>query len=202
MSSRQKRSNSTSKEDENLQRVTVGELTPHNATITLLEYDSSWPKLFEREADRIRSVLGNRVLQLEHVGSTSVPGMCAKPIIDMLLVVTDAADETTYASDLEKAGYTLRIREPEWFEHRLFKGPDTDIHLHVFSEGTSEVKRMLRFRDWLRTHASDRDKYASVKRKLAQREWRHVQHYADAKDSVVQEIMERAEEFVVDERSE
>nr|WP_227004161.1 GrpB family protein [Salicibibacter halophilus] len=200
MSSRKNRSHSTSKADENLQRVTVGELTPHNATITLLEYDSNWPKLFEREADRVRSVLGNRVLQLEHIGSTSVLDLCAKPIIDILLVVADAADETTYASDLEKAGYTLRIREPEWFEHRLFKGPDADINLHVFSEDASEIKRMLRFRDWLRTHASDRDKYASVKRNLAQREWRHVQHYADAKDLAVQEIMERAEEFVADEQ--
>ncbi|SDI80040.1 GrpB family protein [Natribacillus halophilus] len=199
MSSRQNRSNSTSKSDEDLQRITVGERASHNATITLLEYDSSWPKLFEREADRIRSVLGTEVLQLEHVGSTSVPGLCAKPIIDIVLVVTDAADETTYVSVLEKAGYKLRIREPEWFEHRLLKGPDTDINLHVFSKGTSEIKKMVRFRDWLRANEADRDKYAAVKRRLAQREWRHVQDYADAKDTVVQEIMERAEEFVVDE---
>lgn len=137
-------------------------------------------------------MLGNKVLQLEHVGSTSIPGLCAKPIIDILLVVIDSADETTYVPDLEKAGYTLRIREPEWFEHRLFKGPDTDINLHVFSEGASEVTRMLRFRDWLRSNNADRDKYASVKRHLAQRQWRHVQHYADAKSGIVQEIMERA----------
>ena len=121
-----------------------------------------------------------------------MPGLCAKPIIDILLVVSDSADEMSYVPDLEKAGYKLRIREPEWFEHRLFKGPDTDINLHVFSKGTSEVDRMLRFRDWLRANKSDRDNYARVKRNLAQREWRHVQHYADAKTSIVQEIMERA----------
>lgn len=200
MPSRQDDSNSTPKSDEDLQKATVGERKPHNAPITLHEYDSRWPELFEREANRIRSVLDNTALQVEHVGSTSVPGLCAKPIIDILLVVTDAADETTYVSDLEEAGYTLRIREPEWLEHRMFKGPDTDINLHVFSKGVSEVQRMLRFRDWLRANASDRDQYASVKRRLSQREWRHVQHYADAKDSVVQEIMERAEEFVVDEQ--
>ncbi|MEB5478733.1 GrpB family protein [Shouchella clausii] len=188
----QSHSNRPRKSDEDLQKVTVGERKPHNAPVTLLEYDPEWPNQFDREATRIRSVLGNKVLQLEHVGSTSVPGLCAKPIIDILLVVIDSANETTYAPDLEKAGYTLRIREPEWFEHRLLKGPDTDINLHVFSEGASEVNRMLRFRDWLRSNNADRDKYASVKRHLAQRQWRHVQHYADAKSAIVQEIMERA----------
>ncbi|MEQ2468086.1 GrpB family protein [Niallia sp. Sow4_A1] len=185
-------SNSISKSDKEIQKATVGESKPHNALIILHEYNPHWPTLFNQEANRIRYILGSKVLQLEHVGSTSVPGLCAKPIIDILMVVKNSADESTYVSDLEEADYTLRIREPEWFEHRLFKGPDTDINLHVFSEGASEVDRMLRFRNWLRTSSSDRDKYATVKRNLAGREWRHVQHYADAKNSIVQEIMERA----------
>jgi GrpB-like predicted nucleotidyltransferase (UPF0157 family) len=184
--------NSPQRSDENLQKNTVGELKPHNAPITLVEYDPSWPELFEQEANRIRSVLGRKALQIEHVGSTSVPGLCAKPIIDMLLVVKDSADEPSYVPALEAAGYTMRIREADWFEHRLFKGPDTDINLHVFSAGTSEIDRMLRFRDWLRSNESDREKYAQVKRSLAKNKWRHVQHYADAKTPIVQEIMERA----------
>lgn len=177
--------------DKELQKVTVGEMKPHNAHIVLEDYNPNWPKLYDREASRIRSILGNIVLQLEHVGSTSVPGLCAKPIIDILMVVQDSADEKTYVPDLVEAGYTLRIREPEWFEHRLFKGPDTDVNLHVFSIGAAEVDKMLRFRNWLRTNNVDRDKYAAVKRDLAQRKWRYVQHYADAKDSIVQEILER-----------
>lgn len=192
MSSMQNDHRSTPMNDEYLQKVTVGELKPHNAPITLVAYDPRWPELFEREAKRIRSVLGNRVLRLEHVGSTSVPELCAKPIIDMLLVVADSSAEPSYVADLEAAGYMLRIREPDWFEHRMFKGPDTDINLHVFSEGTSEVERMLRFRDWLRANDTDRDNYARVKRKLAQHVWRNVQNYADAKTSIVQEIMDRA----------
>lgn len=92
--------NSTPRSDEELQKNTVGELKPHNAPITLAEYDPSWPKLFEQEANRIRSVLGKKALQIEHVGSTSVPGLCAKPIIDMLLVVEDSADEPSYAEAL------------------------------------------------------------------------------------------------------
>ena len=178
--------------DDELQKNTVGELKPHNAPITLVEYDSSWPELFEQESNRIHSVLGSKALQIEHVGATSIPGLCAKPIIDILLVVKDSADESSYVPALAAAGYVLQIREPDWFEHRLFKGPDTDINLHVFSLGTSEIDRMLRFRDWLRTNDTDRDKYAQVKRSLAKNKWRHVQHYANAKTSIVQEIMKRA----------
>ena len=183
---------SASVNDEYLQKVTIGELKLHNAPITLIEYDPHWPELFKREFNRIQSILGSRVLQLEHVGSTSIPGLCAKPIIDILLTVADSSDEPSYVLALEKAGYTLRIREPDWFEHRLFKGPDTDINLHVFSAGASEVKRMLRFRDWLRTNDTDRENYARVKRDLAQRVWRNVQNYADAKTEIIREIMERA----------
>lgn len=192
MRSIQDSNSSMPKTDEELQRNMVGELKPHNAPITLAEYDPIWSELFEREKHRIRSILGSKALQIEHVGSTSVPGLCAKPIIDMLLVVKDSADEPSYVPALEAAGYTLRIRESDWFEHRLFKGPDTDINLHVFSSGTSEMKRMLRFRDWLRFNETDREKYAQIKRSLAKEKWRHVQHYANAKTSIVQEIMERA----------
>ncbi len=110
----------------------------------------------------------------------------------MLLVVKDSADEPSYVPTLEAAGYKLKIRETEWFEHRLFKGPDIDINLHVFSSGTSEIDRMLCFRDWLRSNETDREKYGQVKRNLAKNKWRHVQHYANAKTSIVQEIMDRA----------
>jgi len=190
--SQRKNSSAMPTTDEELQRNTVGELKPHNAPITLVEYDPSWPELFEREANRIRSILGSKALQIEHVGSTSVPGLCAKPIIDMLMAVEDSADEPSYVPALEAAGYMLRIRESDWFKHRLFKGPDTDINLHVFSSGTSEIDRMLRFRDWLRSNETDREKYAQVKRRLAKKKWWHVQHYANVKTSIVQEIMERA----------
>ena len=183
---------SSAMNDDDLQKVTVGKLKPHNAAINLVEYDTHWPHLFEREAKRIISALGGKALLVEHIGSTSVPGLCAKPIIDILLVVADSSNELSYVPALEVAGYTLRIREPEWFEHRVFKGPDIDINLHVFSENTSEVKQMTRFRDWLRANNSDRDKYGHTKRSLAQRVWRHVQNYADAKTAIIQEIMDRA----------
>ncbi len=178
--------------DEELQQTMLAELKPHNAPIPLAEYDEAWPAAFAREAERLRTVLGSRALQIEHVGSTSVPGLCAKPVIDIVVVVEDSSDEASFVPLLEAAGYTLRIREPDWFEHRLFKGPDIDINLHVFSEGASEVEKMLRFRDWLRSHPEDRERYASEKRRLAQKTWKHVQHYADAKTGVIEEILTKA----------
>jgi GrpB-like predicted nucleotidyltransferase (UPF0157 family) len=167
-------------------------LTPMPATITLAEYDPAWPGLFGREADRIRAALGSRVLLLEHAGSTSVPGLAAKPVIDIVLAVPDSADEQAYLPALEEVGYFLHIREPGWFEHRLFKGPDTDINLHVFTAGAAEIDRMLRFRDRLRAHPQDRRAYERLKRELAQRAWPSVQDYADAKTETVRQIADRA----------
>jgi GrpB-like predicted nucleotidyltransferase (UPF0157 family) len=164
----------------------------HNAPIELIEYSAAWPALFIREATRVRATLGARVMQLEHVGSTSVSGLAAKPIIDMILAVADSADEPAYVPAMEPAGYVLRIREPEWHQHRLFKGPDTNINLHVYSFGCPEIDRMLMFRDWLRSNDTDRELYERTKRELAQRTWKYVQDYADSKTSVVEEIVARA----------
>jgi GrpB-like predicted nucleotidyltransferase (UPF0157 family) len=175
-----------------LRAVTVGELQPVEGPIELVDYDPAWPGLFEREAERIRGALGDRVRLLEHTGSTSVPGLAAKPIIDITLVVPDSADEEAYVPALEAAGYVLRIREPDWHEHRVFKGPDTNVNLHVFPDGCVEVERMVRFRDWLRSDDADRELYERTKRQLASREWTYVQDYADAKTAVVEQIIARA----------
>ncbi len=178
--------------EEQMRAAQVGELAPLVGRIQIVDYDSKWPQLFEREAERIQATLGHRVLLIEHVGSTSVPGLAAKPRIDILLVVADSADEEAYVPALEAAAYILRIREPDWHEHRMLKGPDTDINLHVFSSGCPEIDRMLHFRDWLRSNESDRRLYERTKRELARLDWKYVQNYADAKTAVVEEILARA----------
>jgi GrpB-like predicted nucleotidyltransferase (UPF0157 family)/protein-L-isoaspartate O-methyltransferase len=162
------------------------------AAVELSDYDPAWPGLYAREEERIRGALGERVLRIEHAGSTSVPGLAAKPVIDIVLEVADSASEADYVADLEAAGYAFRIREPDWFEHRMFKGPEFDANVHVFSAGCSEVERMLRFRDWLRANKADRELYERTKRELAARDWRRVQDYADAKTDVIAQIMGRA----------
>lgn len=179
--------------EEQIQAAHVGEAKPLTGLIQIVDYDPAWPGLFEREAERVRAALGDRVLQLEHVGSTSVPGLAAKPKIDMQLVVANSADESTYVPALEAAGYRLQIREPDWYEHRMFKGPDTDINLHVYSLGCPEIDRVLLFRNWLRRNPSDLQLYEHAKRELARREWKYMQNYADAKTAVVEEIIARAQ---------
>ena len=178
--------------EEEMQAARIGGMRVHNAPIQLIAYSADWPKLFIREAGRVRATLGDRVLMLEHVGSTSVPRLAAKPIIDLILAVADSADEPAYVPAMESAGYVLHIREPEWNQHRLFKGPDTDINLHVYSLGCPEIDKMLTFRDWLRTNDADRELYERTKRELANQTWKYVQNYADAKTAVVEEIVARA----------
>jgi GrpB-like predicted nucleotidyltransferase (UPF0157 family) len=172
--------------------VTIGELAILAGPVELVAYDPAWPATFEREAARIRAALGDQVRLLEHAGSTSVPGLSAKPIIDIVLGVADSADETIYGPAMEAAGYVLRIREPEWLEHRVFKGTDPAVNIHVFTEGIAEIERMLAFRDWLRSHDDERHLYEQTKRELAARHWKYVQHYADAKTEVVEAIIARA----------
>jgi GrpB-like predicted nucleotidyltransferase (UPF0157 family) len=177
--------------DEELRAVTVGALRRQDAPVELVEYDASWPERFLYEAERIQATLRDKAIAIEHVGSTSVPGLAAKPIVDILLVVSDASDEPAYVPSLEKLGYVLRVREPDWFDHRMLKGANADINLHVLPAGCSEIERMLRFRDHLRADRADRALYERVKRALASRTWAYIQDYADAKTTVINEIMSR-----------
>ena len=155
-------------------------------------YDPEWPARFERERAAIVDALGAVAVQVEHTGSTSVPGLAAKPKIDITLAVPDSADEHAYVPALEAAGYRFVMREPDWFEHRLLARDAPAVNLHVFSVGCSEIDQMTGFRDWLRTHADDRALYERVKRELAERDWAIVQDYADAKTDIVIEIKRRA----------
>jgi GrpB-like predicted nucleotidyltransferase (UPF0157 family) len=180
--------------EDQLRQVTIGEPNVVNSQITIVDYDSAWPEQFVEQARIIRDALGDHALRIEHAGSTSVPGLPAKPIIDIVLVVANSADESTYVPALEAAGYTLRIREPDWEEHRVLKSTNPDVNLHVFTDGSPEVERMLLMRDWMRAHPEDRDRYAAVKRDLAARTWKYVQNYADAKSDVVEEILVRAKQ--------
>jgi GrpB-like predicted nucleotidyltransferase (UPF0157 family) len=179
-------------DEEQLKAITVGRPPLTYQEIVLAEYDPEWPRWFERAEQQIRSALGDAALQIDHVGSTSVPGLAAKPLIDINLVVADTTDEDAYIPQLEAAGYILRAREPDWYEHRMLKGKNPPVNLHVFPQGCEEIERMLIFRDHLRTDEADRELYLRAKRELAAKEWKYVQNYADAKSEVVQEILGRA----------
>jgi GrpB-like predicted nucleotidyltransferase (UPF0157 family) len=179
-------------DEQRLRDAWVAEPPRLDGPVQLADYDPAWPGLYEREAVRIRSALGDRVIVLEHIGSTSVPGLAAKPVIDILLVVADPSQEDDYLTALESAGYRLVIREPDWHQHRVLKGPDTNINLHVHPPDSPEVTKNLRFRDHLRITSTDRELYEQAKRQLAARHWAYIQQYADAKTTVIKEILNRS----------
>jgi GrpB-like predicted nucleotidyltransferase (UPF0157 family) len=176
-----------------LAQITVGTAQQLTGPIEIAAYDPTWTVAYDQHATKIRAALGGRALCLEHVGSTSVPQLPAKPIIDIVLEVADSAAEPAYAPDLEATGYLARIREPNWFEHRLLGDLAGRVNLHVFSNGCPETERMIRFRDWLRSHPDDRELYAQTKQELAARRWTYMQQYADAKTNVIAAIIGRAQ---------
>ncbi len=160
--------------------------------VELVAYDPGWPASFRRYARRLRATLGDRIRLMEHIGSTAVPGLTAKPVIDIVVGIDDPDDEGTYIPDLVAIGYDLRVREPG---HRCLRGGGLDppVNLHCYRPDSVEVERYLLFRDRLRSSASDRELYASVKRGLAGRIWPDMNYYAEAKSDVVQAILQRAE---------
>lgn len=163
--------------------------------IEIAEPDPAWPRWYDELADRVRGALGWRALVVEHVGSTSVPGLPAKPIIDIDLVVADPADEASYVPALEAAGFELRVREPWWFEHRVLRAADPRCHLHVFGYDSPEVVKHRLFRDWLRGNPEERALYAAAKREAAaaaNAAGENAMDYNARKEQVVREIYRRA----------
>ena len=173
---------------EYLKSVTIGKPQSAKDGITIVDYDPNWPIVFESLKKDIDYAFKDIPHQVEHVGSTSVPGLCAKPIIDMVLTISNPKKEDAYVPLLQGLGYRLRIREDDWYDHRMLKLNHPQVNLHVFGFNCPEVKRMLDFRDWLTTHPDDMALYGSTKRRLASQSFEYVQDYADAKSDVVSTI--------------
>ena len=165
---------------------------PEKRDIKIVEYNPTWPKKFQEHAEIIRTALGSTALKIEHIGSTSVPGLAAKPIIDILVVVPNSSDEDAYLTQLESAGYVLRVREPDFYEHRMMRTPEKDVHIHIYSPDSPEVERYLLLRDELQSNPEALTRYEAVKRELAENDWSDMNEYADAKTKVVEEIIESA----------
>jgi GrpB-like predicted nucleotidyltransferase (UPF0157 family) len=161
--------------------------------IRIVDYDPEWPSKFERHARIITGAIGPLIVRIEHIGSTSVPGLAAKPIVDILVVVPDSANEAAYFPQLEAAGYVLRVREPDWNQHRMFRTLDRDVHVHIYSAGCPEIQRNLTFRNRLRSSAGDRRRYEQIKRELAAQDWPDMNAYALAKSEVIETIIAAAQ---------
>lgn len=160
--------------------------------IEIVDYNPEWKDKFQAHKEIISKALGKKALRIEHIGSTSVPGLAAKPIIDILLVVADSGKESFYLPQMEKAGYKLRVREPDFYEHRMFRTPQKDVHIHVFSLDSPEIDRYLIFRNYLRQNAKTRQQYEKTKRRLAAKPWSDMNAYAKAKTKLIEKIISEA----------
>jgi GrpB-like predicted nucleotidyltransferase (UPF0157 family) len=165
----------------------VGGIEP--LTVELHDYDRRWPAAYLDHRRRIRDALTAAGIGVEHIGSTSVPGLAAKPIIDIVVTVDDITAEEDYLEPLLAAGYVLRVREPG---HRLVRTPERDVHVHLFEHDHPAVDEYLLLRDHLRADAEDRALYENTKRTLLDRRWDDMNAYADAKTDVILAIKERA----------
>lgn len=156
--------------------------------VEIVDYDPCWPEMFEEHRRRILTAIGGTARTVEHIGSTAVVGLAAKPIVDVMVTVDNPDDETTYLRALEEAGYVLRVREPG---HRMLRTTERDVHVHIWQVGSDDEERHLLFRDHLRSAPDDRDAYAALKRSLAG-QWRDVNYYAEAKGPFIRRMVESA----------
>jgi GrpB-like predicted nucleotidyltransferase (UPF0157 family) len=185
-------------EDINAARAEFGVWTP--LPVEVVAPDPAWPQCYAVVRERVVAALGNRVLAIEHVGSTAVPGLWSKPMIDVDLTVADSGDEDAWLPDLESVGFVLRSRTPDWEEHRLLRGQEPLTNLHVFSPDAREPQRHRMFRDWLRIHAEDRARYAEVKREVAALGFDDAMLYSNEKAWFVYDLYE--EVFAADPKHE
>ena len=163
---------------------------PRPEVVEIVAYDPDWPGRFARLAGLIRTALGPVAVEVEHVGSTSVPGLAAKDVIDIDLTVPDPADEDSYLPALEALGYVLTVREPSFHQHRCLRFAQPRVNLHVFGPDCPELIRHRMFRDWLTAQAGDRELYESAKR-AAVPGGGHVMDYNRRKQDVLREIYDR-----------
>ncbi|MEX6315785.1 GrpB family protein [Providencia manganoxydans] len=168
---------------------------PQKEKIEVVEYNPEWPSLFIKQKSRIQNALGSVVISINHVGSTAVPGLPAKPVIDIDLIVAHPENEQLYVPLLEELGYQLTIREPSWYQHRMLRLEQPRVNLHIFALDCPEHIRHILFRDWLVSHPEDKELYQNVK-KEALISVDNVQSYNQNKQVVIRDIYNRILEFI------
>jgi GrpB-like predicted nucleotidyltransferase (UPF0157 family) len=172
-----------------LQSISVGQRDTRRSAIELVPNDPAWAGHFARLSRDIRSALGSRLIAVEHVGSTAIPGLPAKPIIDIDATIYNPADESGYRDVLEGLGFALTIREPEWHQHRMFKLSDPRTNLHIYADNCSLPMRDVAFRDLLRNDRQAALAYSELKRELSSQEWSSSQHYAEGKSELIIDLL-------------
>jgi GrpB-like predicted nucleotidyltransferase (UPF0157 family) len=163
--------------------------------VIIAPYDPEWPRIYEEESKLIRATVGDTIRSLEHCGSTSVPGLAAKPIVDIIAGVDGREDAENCRERLKAIGYDDASPgdNPDWY-YCLGKGPHSPgFHLHLVKEGSPHHVKHLAFRDWLRTHPEDARAYAELKINLAAKYRDDRVKYTESKNDFIDAIEEKTE---------
>ena len=164
--------------------------------VTVVDYDPGWPAQFEMESDRLRKVLGDEILSSEHIGSTSIPGMCAKPVIDILLVVRDIRRIDRFNESMHSLGYMAKGEFGIPGRRFFLRGiPLRTHHVHMFQSGSPEIQRHRDFRDYLTAHPEVARRYCELKRELASRHEFDIDAYCQGKDEFMKSVEKKANEW-------
>ncbi len=158
--------------------------------VIVVGYDPAWPTLFETERTAIAKALGDTAIEIHHIGSTSVPGLAAKPIIDLMPVVRQIPLDPVSVAAMEGIGYTYEgesgVRGRAYFDR--LEGVGEGVHVHCYVSSDPEIERHLRFRDYLRSHPEDARRYGELKRRLAAQYGTDRAGYTIAKTAFIREI--------------
>ncbi len=163
--------------------------------VEVVPYNPKWPKMFEVESKRITDVLGENIVRIHHIGSTAIPNIYAKPIIDLLIEVKYITKVDEQNSQMESLGYEVMgefgIIDRRFFRKDNHKGIRTH-HVHIFEFGSKQIERHLAFRDYMIAHPEEAQQYSQLKRELAKKYPTNIQKYMDGKDSFVKAIDKKA----------
>jgi GrpB-like predicted nucleotidyltransferase (UPF0157 family) len=161
--------------------------------IEVVDYNPKWKQNFGEEADRIKTVLGEQAIAIHHIGSTSIPGVCAKPIIDIMVEVQEISSIDNYNSAMEQLGYIVKgefgIPSRRFFLKGLY---NRTHHVHIFQSGSDHLARHLNFRDYMIAHHEDAKKYGDLKRALASEFRYDIEGYCNGKDAFIRDIDNKA----------
>ena len=163
---------------------------PQPEIIEVLPYDEQWSQIYLTQKKLILAELGNTILSIEHIGSTSVPNLSAKLVIDIDLIVEDPNQEDLYVSKLHKLGYDLTVREPSWYGHRMLRLDAPRVNLHIFPPMCPEHWRHLLFKEWLMNHPDDLFLYCKAKEE-AQNQVENSHEYNGKKQPVIHKIYQK-----------
>jgi GrpB-like predicted nucleotidyltransferase (UPF0157 family) len=167
-------------------------------TLEIIEYQREWATEYEEEAWKLNEIFGEILTDIHHIGSTSIPGMAAKPVIDILVEVWEIGEVDAFNQQMERAGFVPRgehgIPGRRYFVRK--EGSDHTHHIHVFGAGSEQVKRHLAFRDYLREHPDEAERYRNFKLAIVEEGVKNVKLYQERIAPLIRELQEKAEAWV------